>query len=127
MTTKPVGPLVGYHAHIYFTDTTLAAADQLREAAEREWGARGVFVSRLVRRLVGPHPTPMFEIDFEVAQRDAIVAWLKAHRGVLTVLVHEVTGDDYRDHTDGVFWLGEPLPLDLSRMDPSKPTRVLKR
>lgn len=127
MTTQPVGPLVGYHAHIYFTDETLGAAEQMREAATKEWGPHGVFVSRLVRKLVGPHPTPMFEIDFEVPQRDSIVGWLEANRGALTVLIHEVTGDDYRDHTDGIVWLGAPVPLDLSRMDPTKPTRVLKR
>lgn len=31
----------------------------------------------------------------------------------LTILLHEDTGDDLRDHTEGTRWLGNELKLDL--------------
>ncbi|MFT7095134.1 MAG: DOPA 4,5-dioxygenase [Alcanivorax sp.] len=37
-----------------------------------------------------------------------------ASRNGLTVFVHGLSGDDLRDHTELVMWLGESLPLDLS-------------
>lgn len=124
--SRPIGPLQGYHAHIYFEAATIDRAEAMRERAIYELIPQGIFVSRLVNRLVGPHPTPMFEIDFEIAQRDQVVAWLDRHRAGLSVLVHEVTGDDYRDHTEGASWLGAPVVLDFSKMDPAKPTVVMK-
>ncbi len=123
-----MSPLIeGYHAHIYFTENTFSQATRLQRSAARDLGPKDVFVSRLVGRPIGPHPTPMFEMDFDVSQRDEVVDWIERHREGLSVLVHEVTGDDYRDHTEGVLWLGEPVILDLSKMNPDNPTVVRKK
>jgi aromatic ring-cleaving dioxygenase len=36
----------------------------------------------------------------------------------LTSLIHPLTDDDLADHTTLAQWLGEPLPLDESVLDP---------
>jgi DOPA 4,5-dioxygenase len=36
----------------------------------------------------------------------------------LTCLIHPLTDDDLADHTTLAQWLGEPLPLDESVLDP---------
>jgi len=102
-----------YHAHVYFElpDEPAVQALRARAAAELEaqvWPVRG--------RPVGPHPCPMFEIEFTHAQRPAVLAWLEAHRGGRDVLIHPVTGDDLIDHRDHAIWLGRAHALDYSRL-----------
>jgi DOPA 4,5-dioxygenase len=58
----------------------------------------------------------MFEIDFDHAHRDAVIDWLEAHHGELSVLVHPVTEDELADHTLHVAWLGPAQPLDLTKL-----------
>ena len=36
----------------------------------------------------------------------------------LTALVHPLTDDDLADHTTLAHWIGEPLALDLTTLDP---------
>ncbi|MEL0630893.1 DOPA 4,5-dioxygenase family protein [Psychromonas aquatilis] len=35
-------------------------------------------------------------------------------RNGLTVLVHALTGDNLKDHTEHAYWLGHPVALNLS-------------
>ena len=39
--------------------------------------------------------------------------WLLHNRRGLDVLVHAVSGDDLKDHTEYALWLGQSLPLKL--------------
>ncbi|MDB5095957.1 MAG: Dopa 45-dioxygenase [Cyanobacteria bacterium RYN_339] len=102
-----------YHAHLYFEPedhpaVTAIHARALAEVAGKVWPIRS--------RPVGPHPCPMFEIEFNHAQRPAVLAWLEANRGAQDVLVHPVTGDDLVDHRDHATWLGNAHQLDFSRL-----------
>jgi aromatic ring-cleaving dioxygenase len=36
----------------------------------------------------------------------------------LTVLIHPLTDDDLADHTTLAEWIGDPIPLDESVLDP---------
>ena len=36
----------------------------------------------------------------------------------LRALVHPLTDDDLADHTNLAFWIGEPVELDVSVLDP---------
>ena len=58
----------------------------------------------------------MFEVNiFTPAQFGAFVPWLVINRGPLSALIHPNTDDEARDHTQRATWMGERLPLDLSR------------
>ena len=106
-----------YHAHIYFQPGEEPAIDALHDAARRATSrADGVYVVDIRPIPVGPHSRPMFEIAFTAAHREAILAWVAAHRGPFSVLIHPVTGDDLADHRDHAMWMGDPLPLDYSRL-----------
>jgi aromatic ring-cleaving dioxygenase len=106
-----------YDAHIYYPLNKKQLAATLHDQALADLPfAR---VSPLVDRNVGPHPMPMFEIQFTPEHHSAVLTWLLAHRGELAVLVHEVTGDDPRDHSQGALWMGRVLELDFSKLDPS--------
>jgi aromatic ring-cleaving dioxygenase len=48
-------------------------------------------------------------------QFGAFIPWLVIHRGPLSAMVHPNTGDELRDHTQRVTWLGAPWPVNSRR------------
>lgn len=76
---------------------------------------REVFVGELIPEPIGPHPTPMFEINFPKELFADVVLWLMKERGDLSALVHELTGNDLYDHTQAALWLGTPLEIYLHK------------
>jgi len=65
---------------------------------------------------VGPHPKPQFEIHFLEGALPTVLPLIEASG--LRALVHPLTDDDLADHTSLAVWIGEPIPLDLSVLDP---------
>ena len=103
-----------YHAHIYYSDEDRPAAERLRG----EFAAHSdiLFVGRMMDRGVGPHPIPQYEIHFLEPARSHVVAAIEGSG--LRALVHPLTDDDLADHTSLGHWIGEPLDLDLTVLDP---------
>lgn len=100
-----------YHAHVYFDQATCSAARDIHQQAQADWDLP---VGRFHEKLVGPHTMWSFSISFTSDEFTDLIAWLEKQRGSLSVLVHAVSGDDIKDHTDYVYWLGEAVALDLS-------------
>ncbi|PGH26641.1 hypothetical protein AJ80_01586 [Polytolypa hystricis UAMH7299] len=74
-------------------------------------------------RPIGPHPVAMFEVNvFTPAQFGAFIPWLAINRGPLSALIHPNTSEeeDLRNHTQRATWMGERIPLDVSRFTPAK-------
>lgn len=108
-----------WHAHIYYDPAEREAADGLRgQFAEMMIGddVPILFVGRMTDRPVGPHPIPQFEIHF-AANAGGVVARTITGSG-LRALIHPLTDDDLADHTTLAKWIGEPLDLDVSVLDP---------
>lgn len=106
-----------YHAHIYFDAADRAAAERLHARLCALGTSGGVlYVGEMRDRPVGPHPKPQFEIHFLEASLEALMPLLRASG--LRALVHPLTDDDLADHTTLARWIGEPLALDLSVLDP---------
>ncbi len=103
-----------YHAHVYYETGQREAAVALREQFTA--APEILFVGRLADRPLGPHPMPQFEIHFLERSVPAVIAMLK--KSGLRALVHPLTDDDLADHTRYAQWLGEPLELDESVLDP---------
>jgi len=104
-----------FDAHIYFSNHDRAAAEALRALALQQFKGRNFFVGEMIPEPIGPHSLPMFEMNFPKELFGEVVQWLIHHRGSLSILVHELTGDDLYDHTQAALWLGSPVALDLSR------------
>jgi aromatic ring-cleaving dioxygenase len=109
-----------YHAHIYYAPEQRAAAaalrDRLRNAAADDPLSSIRFVGELRDHKVGPHTIPQFEIHFE--QRLLALVEPELVRSGLRVLIHPLTLDDLGDHTHLGRWIGEPVDLDLTVLDP---------
>lgn len=108
-------PDAPWHAHIYYLPAQRAAASALRDKLGRLTEAV-LFVGRMMDQGVGPHPIPQYEIHFREAALPEIVPALEASG--LRVLVHPLTTDDLADHTIHARWLGEPVDLDVTTLDP---------
>ena len=109
-----------YHAHVYYLPDTRAAAEALRIRLIDNMKSGEIpqllFVGQLKDRKAGPHPIPQFEMHFT---REAVPMILRLiEDSGLTALVHPLTDDDLADHTTLARWLGTPIELDLSTLDP---------
>lgn len=109
-----------YHAHIYFSPEQRAAAAALRDRFAGLTAPSDdphiLFVGPMRDGPVGPHPMPQYEIHFAECSRPAVIAAIEASG--LRALVHPLTDDDLADHTRLAHWIGEPLALDLTVLDP---------
>jgi len=103
-----------WHAHVYAGAGERDAAEALQRTLA---GADAVlFVGRLTEGRAGPHPIPQFEIHFLERDLPRIHPLLEASG--LRILLHPLTHDDLADHTTLGQWIGEPLDLDLTTLDP---------
>ncbi len=114
----PQGLRRDFDAHIYYAPSQRDLALSLQTKMRKSFSSQPIFVGELIDRLVGPHPQCMFETNFGAEYLSLVMDWLRENRHELTVLVHIVTGNDKRDHSEGAIWLGEALALDVSKLDP---------
>src|SRR6185437_5360640 len=100
----PAGFRRDFDAHVYYQRASRPHAERMRRLAIEVFEGLPVFVGGLYDRGVGPHPQPMFELNFPRTLLGQVLLWLLYERKGLTVLVHEVTGNDPRDHSEGAIW-----------------------
>ena len=108
---KPVNSHKAYHAHIYFDESTKGVAKALCDSLAEVFN---LHLGRFHEKLVGPHPRWSCQITFGAKDFDAFIPWLEANRQDLTVFVHALTGDDWKDHTEFAYWLGQEVELNLA-------------
>ncbi len=108
---------ITYHAHVYFDPETIKIAHNVLDrftSNVANW--KNIRVGGVHEGPMGPHPKGMFMIAFTQEDFGNIVSWLMINRTGLTVLVHPETGDELADHTILPLWMGEILPLDLTKL-----------
>jgi len=101
-----------YHAHIYWQNE-----DQRRRALLLRYPLEqlGCGVGRICDEPIGPHPHAMYQASYHSDNASKVEDLLQGSG--LDVLLHEDTGDDVRDHTQGARWLGNELKLDLEWLE----------
>jgi len=109
-----------YHAHIYYSaderPIAVALRDSLRSADAADPLSKILFVGELRDHKAGPHITSQFEIHFEKRLLPDVEQRLA--NSSLRILIHPLTLDDLGDHTYLGHWIGEPVELDLTVLDP---------
>lgn len=108
---RPVNSHRAYHAHVYFEAETVEFASDLCTKAGELFPVK---VGRVHQKLVGPHPKWSCQIKFTDREFEQLLGWLDEKRNGLSVLVHALSGDELEDHTIYAYWLGDPVPLDLT-------------
>ena len=100
------------HAHVYFTEDTQQYATDLYNRLETTLPT--VKVEPFMCVMLDPihlgclpcHSTKLFQ---------KVVLWLMTHLDGLSALVHPLSGDDLRDHTQYAMWFGKQLDLYLDK------------
>ena len=110
MEFQDISLINGYHAHVYFDESTLQQATVLCEEAGKQFSVQ---VGRIHQKPVGPHPSWSCQLAFDKNQYADLMTWLALNRKGLTILIHPLTGDDLIDHTDYASWMGEQQILNL--------------
>ena len=105
-------------AHICRRYFDAASEEATRAALELRMDVLRTFpkmtVNRPYRKPIGPHPTAMWSCEMHTpTQLAQLLPWLCTRNRGLSVMVHPNTGDDYADHAQHCYWLGEPLRLRL--------------
>jgi len=116
-----------WHAHLYYAPQDRDRAAEARRRFEAMMTAEPdlKFVGSLCDGKAGPHPIPQFEIHFLERALPTIRAEVEASG--LRALIHPLTEDDFADHTSLGQWVGEPLELDLTTLDPPGVNQGLAR
>jgi len=104
----------GYHAHIYYDETTYGQASKLCDEVAEKFG---VPVGHKHQQPVGPHPMWSCQITLTPENFAVVVPWLALNRDGLTVFIHTETGDVLKDHTEHAIWMGSVQPLNLAIFD----------
>ncbi len=111
MEFQDISLIKGYHAHVYFDESTVDLAKTLCEEAGKKFN---VVVGRMHHRAIGPHPNWSCQLAFDRSQHTDLLTWLALNRNGLTILIHPLSGNDLLDHTDYALWMGEPQTLKLN-------------
>ncbi len=106
----------GFHAHVYFEANEKANAEKLQIFIQEQLGSKVRYYGKPIGRPIGPHPIPMFEVNFLPEYFKEVVTFLMQNHGEHSVLIHPETGNDMRDHTTYALWLGKQLELDFSQL-----------
>ena len=99
-----------YHAHVYFDAKTESLARQIYMSLDKEFNFD---LGRIHLKPVGPHTQWMFQVAFSANNFEAFIIWLESNRQDLSILIHPLSGDNYKDHSEHAQWLGQKLELDL--------------
>ena len=101
-----------YHAHIYWQNE-----DQRREALylRQPLQELGCQLGTIHNEPIGPHPHAMYQANYNSNIAEEVVQLLSKTK--LDILLHEDTGDDLRDHTEGARWIGRPLTLNIKWLE----------
>lgn len=105
--------ITGYHAHVYFDETSVDQARTLCEAARDRFGVQ---MGRMHLKPVGPHPCWSCQLAFGPDAFAEVIPWLALNRNGLIVFTHTETGDDLKDHSEHAIWMGDIKTLDLSAL-----------
>lgn len=103
----------GYHAHVYYDPPQRHAAQALCEELRDRFE---IVMGRMHDVPVGPHPRGSCQLSVPPEKFGAVMQWLVAHRNGFTIFAHALSGDEIKDHTDYVIWLGPSEKLNLKAL-----------
>ena len=105
--------ITGYHAHVYYDPAQKADAQLLCETLRDRFS---IPMGRMHDGAVGPHPRGSCQLTVTPEKFSDVIQWLIANRNGFTIFAHALSGDEIKDHTDHVIWLGPSEALDLSKL-----------
>ncbi|KAJ3251032.1 hypothetical protein HK103_002928 [Boothiomyces macroporosus] len=100
-----------FHFHTYWFLHDKKTQDKAEELFYKIQKSRFGKPLRLNYEPVGPHPIGSFETWVPIEYFAEAYSFFLLNRGELSVLLHPLTREEQRDHTERAVWLGKPIPL----------------
>lgn len=101
-----------FHSHIYFDENKIVKAENFHKKFSQL--SLPIQISKLIHKPIGPHPFPMFEVDFKGEHFLAMIHFMQENRDGLSILIHPLSGNEILDHTDHAMFLGKKEKLNLA-------------
>ena len=100
-----------YHFHLYYSLT----ADQIEKATrilkKLSQEKEDMPIGRIWEKPVGPHPIGSCQVTVENSRFQEMTEWFLENREDLSLFIHPNTGNDLKDHTEHVIWMGKEYIL----------------
>jgi len=114
-----------FHFHVYFFQANAKAVEsalQLRnkiiELNNTRFGYTVIPLDRVNYEPRGPHPIGSYENWVPIETFANVYQWFIQNHEGLSILVHPLSRYEIEDHSTRAAWIGEKLPLDLSKLTP---------
>nr|CAG8587716.1 70_t:CDS:2 [Entrophospora candida] len=107
-----------YHFHVYFFQEN-------KESCEAAAKLRNKIIELIDKRFFNPVPYhtvnhgPLVWCPKEHFSR--VYSWFLLHRNGLSVMIHPLTINEVKDHTENVTWMGKSIPLDITQLSDKLP------
>ena len=102
--------ILDYHFHLYYDENTI---DTAKEVAKELKKLFHVPFHTFHEKPVGPHPEWSVQLSVSVEQFNESFNWLVLNHKGLTVFCHPNTGNDFLDHSEHAFWIGDSKKLKI--------------
>ncbi|CAG8688943.1 23560_t:CDS:2, partial [Gigaspora rosea] len=108
-----------YHFHVYFFQDNKKSAEAAVALREKilELTKKGFF-HPVPYEIVNYEPRGSYEVWCPKEHFSRVYSWFLLHRGDLNVLVHPLTKEQAKDHSDRAVWMGASCPLDINKLIP---------
>ncbi|KAI9226117.1 MAG: DOPA-like domain-containing protein [Piptocephalis tieghemiana] len=113
-----------FHFHIYYFQDNPESRESAMALREKvlDLTADGYFhavpLATHNDRPRGPHPVGSFEVWCPKEGFSRAFGFFLQNRGSHSVLVHPLTREEAKDHTERASWMGPPFPLDITQLSP---------
>jgi DOPA 4,5-dioxygenase len=99
-----------HHIHPYFTAENKEKAVDIYNSVKENFPS--LHLGRIHDNPVGPHPAGSFQITIPPEVFEDIKEFLTENGHGLTMLIHPLTGDDIKDHSEqNIDWIGSPVKI----------------
>ncbi|KAJ3271556.1 hypothetical protein HDV01_006518 [Terramyces sp. JEL0728] len=105
-----------FHFHTYWFLHDKKTQEKAQELFSKVQKASFGKPLRLNYEPVGPHPIGSFETWVPIEYFAQAYSFFTLNRGDLSVLLHPLTREQQRDHTERAVWLGKPIPLKVDEL-----------
>ncbi|KAI1321426.1 hypothetical protein EDD11_005117 [Mortierella claussenii] len=114
-----------FHFHLYWFQNNAASHASAVKLRDRilELVKQGFFQVVPLKNGIntsprGPHPIGSYEVWCAREDFARCYSWFVLNRGPHSILIHPLTKEELADHSSRATWLGTPVPLDFTNLDP---------
>nr|CAG8594726.1 4308_t:CDS:2 [Entrophospora candida] len=92
--------------------------EENKESCEAAAKLRNKIIELIDKRFFNPGS---YEVWCPKEHFSRVYSWFLLHRNGLSVMIHPLTINEVKDHTENVTWMGKSIPLDITQLSDKLP------